>query len=232
MAVVASKIIRLDKLAEFANNNFDRKFDIPYAVEIEQHSNELDDDRFVITLHTAQTSVITIGMTSTLPRELVEEKFKRIENCAAGYGPGIELLGIVAWYWLLSNEDKDVRDLAIKVATEAWDAWTLATAVINGSKDRDKFEHTSFVCPGVTLNQNVLCLSIKRGEQSIWLKRSTVRRGRYTGITSRWTFSKPYLGANDFFHEEKHAISEAKDAGVPPAPLETIMRAKDYPFNP
>lgn len=236
MAIVATKIVRLDKLAEFANDNFDREsgkeFNIPYAIEIEQHDNGQSDDRFVIVLtrYVPSGPVGTVHRTGWLSRELVEDKFKAIENSLVGYGPGIELLGIASWYWLLSDK-KAGRALGIEIATKAWDAWTLVTAIIDGSKARDKFQHVDFICPGVSLNQSVLCLSLKNYEHSIWLKRSTVRRGRYTGIVSRWTFVKMYQGVNDFTHEEKHTVSEALDAHEQPASFEVVEKARKHPFN-
>jgi len=237
MSIVATKVIRLDKVAEFANANFDREsgkeFNIPYAIEIQQHDNGSSDDRFVIVLTRCLSSgpVGTGHRTGMLPRELVEEKFKLVENSAAGAGPGIELLGIAAWYWLLSDE-KAGRDLGIEIAIEAWDAWTLITAIFDGSKARDKFQHRNFVCPGIDLDQSLLCLSMKSDEHSIWLKRSTVRRARTIGIVSRWTFSKTYIGSNKLVHEEKHSIIDAEEAYIKPTPLETILKAKEFPFNP
>lgn len=238
MNVVATKVVRLDRLATFANTNFDRpsgkEFDMPYAIEIEQHADELDSDRFAIRLAhcTPSGHVETICRSNMLPRELVEEKFKLIENSVAGSGPGIELLGVAAWYWLLSSGDGAIRDLAVKIAIEAWDAWTLTMAILDGSKARDKFQHADFICPGVSSNQSALCLSMKDHDHSIWLKRATVRRGRYTSIISRWTFVKMYTGANNFSHEEKHTVSQSSDTNEPPASFEVIEKARKYPFNP
>jgi len=237
MHIVESKVVRLDKLAEFANANFDREpgqqFNLPYSVEIDYYEDLKTGHQYTLALRQIGSDglVKTLYRTAKLPNAFARDKFVKIENSMAGYGPGIELLGMAAWYWLLTKDNQNGRELGIEIATKAWDAWTLVTAIIDGSKARDKFQQHGFLCPGVIFDQAILCASIP-GDPSVWLKRMTVRSLGNVNIVSRWTFVKVYQGNHDLFHEEKHAIMQTTSLHQEPASAEKILKAKAFPFNP
>jgi hypothetical protein len=235
MSLVEKKVVRLDKMAAFVNANFNRDFNIPYAIEIEQHKDERFGVRYAINFcrpENEREPVRTVFRSKMLAEEFVGDKFDQIENSIAGMGPGIELLGRTAWYWVFSGESFSDRHVIIGNAKEAWDAWTLATALLDGSKNRDLFKSPDFICPGVTLNQHVLCEKFVDIDRQVWLKRRTVLSEGSRFIESRWTYVKQYDAAHGLHHEEKHTISELTDYLEKPAPFELIMKARKSPFNP
>ncbi|AUG86185.1 hypothetical protein FDJ23_gp077 [Erwinia phage vB_EamM_Desertfox] len=229
------KIARLDKLAKFVNDNFDRDYNLPFAIEIEQHEDKWHGVRYSLNLTQPEcdgSPVKTLFRSKMLPAEFVGDRFTRLEGSVVGMASGIELLGQVAWYWMLSGVNGSDRELGVQVASMAWDAWTLATAIFDGSKARDLFERDDFLCPGVTLNQHVLCEKFVSIDREVWLKRRTKLLDNAVVIESRWTFVKQYIGAGGLGHEEKHTVAEVTKRRQVPAPFEIIFKAKSSPFNP
>lgn len=239
---VERKIVRLDKLASFVNANFERDFVIPFAIEIERQTNKKKfGTRFAVNLCMPETMydpVKTVCYSKMIASSFIGDRFDKIESSIAGMGPGIEILGSVAWYWMISgNNLSSDRDTCLLVANKAWDAWTLATAMIDGSKARDRFQRDDFICPGVTLNQGVLCEThqdTSDPSKTVWLKRATGKsRHGELDIQSRWTFLKTYIGSNgNFSHEEKHTVMDTTPQNQVPVPFEEISKARKNPFNP
>lgn len=232
------KVVRLDKLAAFVNANFGREFDIPFAIEIEQNTNERFGTRYAVNLcspETAREPVKTLFRSKMVAAELVGKKFDQIESSIAEAGPGIELLGLVSWYWLISGDNITHREVGIQTATMAWDAWTLATALLDGSKNRELFERNDFICPGVSVNQHLLCETMPshdRHQGQVWLKRRTTVHNDAVSIESRWTHLRQYTAAHGFLHEEKRTLTQITTPEQIPSSFEVVMKAMKYPFNP
>ncbi|QZA70864.1 hypothetical protein AH06_85 [Erwinia phage AH06] len=228
-----TKMVNLARLADFVNQNFGTDYHLPFVIEIVRNDLGRGEGHYRVDLHCLATPVSnSSGLVYSIPvaLSLIDETdlFNQTAASIVGAGAAIEIVGRVLWYWLVTPSSIKHREEALKVVHQAWDAWTLATSIMDGSKSRELMQRPNFICAGVNINQHVLCQTHKLGAHSAWLKRRTFLKEDTVHIESRWTFSRSSQTEDGGLHEVKHILTYVNPADVAPKQYGAIALEFDF----